>query len=142
LKPPAEGTRDGGNDSRAGLRKFILKAGLFLSVWGVVLLHDDWGSYGRWVASWTAILGIALVFPRPVIPIRAAIRRLGRLLGAAITFIALAAIYFLVVTPLGLVARLFRKEFLELRWDRRAAASYWRLRDPSPVDKAAMERQY
>jgi hypothetical protein len=46
-----------------------------------------------------------------------------------ITHVALAAVFFLVVTPLALIARLIGRDRLQLR--RRTAGSYWQSLDPS-----------
>jgi hypothetical protein len=51
-------------------------------------------------------------------------------LGWFTSRLLLTAIFLLVVTPIGLVARLAGKRFLALRPDR-AATTYWTKRDPS-----------
>ena len=124
-----------------GLRKFILKLWLFLMIWGAVPLHRHWPDYGLWAASWTVLLGAALAYPAPISPVRKGVHMLGSALGKAVTFLILAVIFFLVVTPLSWAARIFGKKFLELGWDRKAA-SYWRPREAGSREKAAMERQF
>ena len=50
--------------------------------------------------------------------------RLGLLLGAIVAPILMAVVFIAVFTPMGLIARLFAKDFLRLRRDP-AAATYW-----------------
>jgi hypothetical protein len=45
-------------------------------------------------------------------------------LGFVMSNVILTLFFFLFVTPIGLLARLFRKDFLARKWDKRAA-SYW-----------------
>jgi hypothetical protein len=49
--------------------------------------------------------------------------------------------FFLVITPIGLVMRLTGKDFLARRFDR-AATSYWVRRDPPGPAPETMQRQF
>jgi hypothetical protein len=67
-----------------------------------------------------------LGFARPALlaPLNKGWTRLGLLLGAVVGPIVLAVVFFGIITPLAIIARLSGKDFLRLRHDR-AAASYW-----------------
>jgi predicted transcriptional regulator len=55
--------------------------------------------------------------------------------------VILTLFFFLFVTPIGLLARLFQKDFLARKWDKRAA-SYW-IQHGSEVKTAnTYERQF
>lgn len=82
------------------------------------------------LAAGLAGLGLALAAlyyaVRPLrLPMYLAWMRVTRPLGAAFSVLLLGVIYFLVVTPIGLVARLFGRDELGRRFDP-AATSYWR----------------
>jgi drug/metabolite transporter (DMT)-like permease len=77
-----------------------------------------------------ALLAVALVVPRRLRFLYRAWMTLAFTLGWFTSRLLLVAIFALVVTPLGLLARLTGKRFLELEPDR-AAASYWTRRDPA-----------
>jgi hypothetical protein len=51
----------------------------------------------------------------------------------------LTAVYYLVVTPIGLTARLFGKDFLNARLDR-SAKTYWQQRETVNIPKERYER--
>jgi hypothetical protein len=57
--------------------------------------------------------------------------KLGKAITWALTHLILSAFFFLILTPFGLVSRLFRKDPLDLSWKARRT-SYW-------VDKRSEE---
>ena len=67
--------------------------------------------------------------------------RFGQLLHHITSPVALAIMFFLVITPIGLLLRAFGKEFLRLR-PSDSAASYWIHRDPPGPDPASMSEQF
>ena len=67
--------------------------------------------------------------------------RLALLLNRIMTPVIMAALFFLVVTPLAVAVRLAGKDSLRLKW-RRGAASYWIVRDPPGPDAATMRNPF
>lgn len=67
--------------------------------------------------------------------------RFGQLLHHITSPVALAIMFYLVVTPIGLVMRAFGKDFLRLR-PSDSAASYWIHRDPPGPEPASMSEQF
>jgi hypothetical protein len=62
--------------------------------------------------------------------------------GAIISTILLTLLFYLVVTPIGLVARLAGKDFLSRKLEV-SSASYWILRDATKLKrKSQHERQF
>ena len=75
---------------------------------------------------------LALVQPKLLAPLNRAWTRFGLLLGAIVAPIVMGVIYFGLITPMALLARLLGKDFLRLKRDP-AAATYWLQRqDPRP----------
>ena len=75
---------------------------------------------------------LALVQPKLLAPLNRAWTRFGLLLGAIVAPIVMGVIYFGLITPMALLARLLGKDFLRLKRDP-AAATYWLQRqDPHP----------
>ncbi len=62
-------------------------------------------------------------------------------LGFVMAHVILTLFFFLVMTPIGLVARLSGKDFLSLKLDR-TTKSYWMLRETKPKAPEEYERQY
>ncbi len=67
--------------------------------------------------------------------------RFGQLLHHITSPVALAIMFFLVITPIGLLLRAFGKEFLRLR-PGDSVASYWIHRDPPGPEPASMSEQF
>ena len=66
---------------------------------------------------------------------------LAVVLGYFMSRIILSLIFYLVVTPIGLLLKILGKDILNQQWDKKAD-SYWRKRDTKPVDKKQYEKLY
>jgi len=66
---------------------------------------------------------------------------LAAVLGFFMSRVILSLLFYLVVTPTGLAMRLFGKDVLDQRWDKKAA-TYWKKRDSKHSDKKRYERLY
>ena len=62
-------------------------------------------------------------------------------MAQVIVYTGAVMMFFLVITPIGLVMRLTGKDFLARRFDR-AATSYWVRRDPPGPAPETMQRQF
>ena len=103
---------------------------LFGAIGGLVLWR--FASLAAAVTAWG--LGTALAVPYYAVPrLRLPFYRLWMFLthpiGRFVSNGALAIVYFLILTPIALAFRLFRRDALALRFDR-AAPSYWEAHDP------------
>ena len=62
-------------------------------------------------------------------------------IGFVVLHVVLALVYYLVVTPIGLLTRLFGYDPMERKFDREAA-SYWVERSPESTDPKRFFRQF
>jgi saxitoxin biosynthesis operon SxtJ-like protein len=82
------------------------------------------------------------LFMEPLLaPIQRAWMAFARALGRVNTGILLGLFFFLVLTPIGLILRLFGKDLLDQRMDR-TAKTYWVKRETVPVEKSRYERLF
>ena len=127
-------------------RRYKVERNFGLIVGGVFTLLSVWWLYRRKfvsVAEWTLMLGLTLVFfglifPKALVYPNRAWMALAEVLAFISTRIILGLVFFLIVTPIGMIKRVFG-------WDplnRRAVArpSYWnayaaRQRDPRHYEK-------
>src|SRR5579871_1038210 len=80
---------------------------------------------------------LALIVPRALFPLNYVWFRLGLLMHRVISPLVIGAVFFLCVTPIGLIMRLLGKDVLSLR--RRAdLTSYWIVRDPPGPEPGTM----
>jgi hypothetical protein len=110
--------------SNQELRRFGLAFGGGLTVLGSLLLWRDkvpapWVLVGAGV-----VLLSALAAPRLLRPLEWLLARLFRLVTATLTYVVLTVVFFVVLTPMGLLRRLFGKDGLGLRPDP-GRSSYW-----------------
>lgn len=97
----------------------------------------------RW---WSfAISGIFLitsfVAPKILGPLNSVWLKFGDLLHSIVSPVIMGLIFYLVVSPTGLVMRIFSKVPLKLMFDR-DATSYWIVRDPPGPDPEGMRNQF
>ena len=115
------------NADRKTLREFS-EAWLF--VFGMVAAPLAlWRGQTRWaVALWVAALigrAVGLVLPMALKPLFLGMLLAGWPIGWVVSNVILAAVYFGMVTPIGLLLRLSRGNPLQPRFDR-DATTYWR----------------
>ena len=110
-------------------------------------------AYGWFFKSWSSVvelslLGVALAFvllgfvaPKILSPLNWLWFQLGQLLGKIVSPIVLGAIFFLLLTPVSLVTRLFGRD--ELRLKRKASqTSYWLDRAPPGPAPESFKNQF
>jgi hypothetical protein len=127
---------------RRDLRRFGLLVG------GVFALLAAWFFYReRAYWSWMLVPALPLLLMGAVYP--AALRfvylawmSLALVLGFVVSTILLTIFFYLVITPMGLLARAVGKDFLSLKLNS-SQESYWIVRDPQEKRTAVdYERQY
>jgi hypothetical protein len=67
--------------------------------------------------------------------------KFAEILGCVMTRVILTVFFYALLTPYGLVARLFRKDPLDLSWKRRKP-SYWIEKPMAAPERERYERQY
>lgn len=101
------------------------------------------GAAPRWWAL--AIAGLfllaALAAPKLLAPLNRLWMRFGLLLHRIVNPLVMALLFFLVVTPIALLMRLFGKRPLHLKTDP-DAATYWIPRDPPGPQPETMKQQF
>ena len=117
---------------------------VFAAVFAVIalwpLLHD--GGPRWWaLAAAGAFAGLALAAPKVLAPANRLWHRFGLLLGRLVNPLVMGLLFYLVVTPTGLILRGFGKDFLRLAREP-DAASYWIERTPPGPAGSDMPRQF
>lgn len=117
---------------------------VFTAVFAVIGLWPLLGGGG--IRIWS--LAIALAFlataslrPMLLVPLNRLWTEFGLLLHHVVNPIIMALLFYLVVTPTGLVMRALGKDLLRLRFDRQAK-SYWIERQPPGPTPEAMRDQF
>jgi predicted membrane metal-binding protein len=104
------------------------------------LIHR--GAPRIWAVALSAgFLAITLVNPSLLAPLNRVWTRIGILLNRVVSPVVTALIFFLVVTPMAVLARWSGKDFLRLRFDA-GAESYWIHRQPPGPEPQSMADQF
>jgi hypothetical protein len=106
------------------LRKFGLVVGGAFILLGVLLLLRHRSSYVAFCGAGALLAAFGVIWPRALKYVYIGWMTLAFALGFVMSNVILTLFFFLLVTPIGLLARLFQKDFLAQKWDKRAA-SYW-----------------
>jgi polyferredoxin len=124
------------------LRKFGLLVGGVFVVLGLI-----WWARGKPYFAWAlapgaVLLALGLIWPRALKYVYIVWMSLAIVLGYIVSTVLLTIFFFLVITPIGLIARLAGKDFLSLKLNRQAP-TYWLAREgKSPKTPADYERQF
>ncbi|NQW09984.1 MAG: hypothetical protein HQ481_08925 [Alphaproteobacteria bacterium] len=126
-----------GSDRSYGL----VFAAVFLIV-GLWPLTDSEGAVRVWALGVAGVLMAAAVFhPALLAPINKLWFVLGLVMHAVVSPLIMAAVFFLVVTPIGLIRRVFVRDPLGLRPDP-SATSYWVVKETPIPPPGSMRRQF
>ncbi len=124
------------------LRKFGLLVGGVFAVLGLVMWARGKGYFPWFLTPGACLLAFGLALPKALKPVYLGWMGLALALGFVVSHVILTAFFFLVITPIGLAARVLGKDFLRLKLDRQAP-SYWMHRpQPGPKTPKEYERQF
>jgi len=128
-------------------RKVLRSFGLLMAC--VLLLVGGWlwwnsAATWPWAAVSAALLAaIGLAIPSFLKPIYKGWMILALILGWVMTRVVLTLVYYLVLTPIGILGRAFGEQFLQLKLKRSGETpSYWVRRTGPPREKSDYERQF
>lgn len=130
-------------ERRSFARSIAIGLPLIALIFGTAgwLRARNWPGWTWWLAAIGGGLGVALwCAPRFARPFYIAWMTLGCAIGLLVSNVLVAAVYFLVVTPTGLVMRLCGRDPLRLHMERESA-SYWEDAE-KPGDAARYFRQH
>ena len=124
------------------LRKFGLTVGGVLLLLGLWFLYRHRAFWPWLAAPGTALFACGVLFPKALRHVFIGWMAMAFTLGLIVSTVLLTLFFYLVMTPVGISARLFGKDFLSRKLQR-SAVSYWILRAPSEPKKATdYEQQF
>jgi hypothetical protein len=124
------------------LRKFGLLVGGVFTVWSILAWARSKGYYPYLLVPGALLIVFGAVWPRALQPVYIGWMSVAFVFGFIVSHLILGLLFYLVITPIGLVARLSGKDFLGSRRDP-TARSYWIPRERrGPATPADYERQF
>ena len=123
------------------LRKFGLTVGSVLVAIGILFFLRQKPSYPFLLWPGVALIIFGAIAPRALKYLYIAWMSLALTLGFIMSYVILTLFFFLIVTPIALLARLFRRDFLAQRLDKQAS-TYWIRCETEAKAPASYERQF
>jgi hypothetical protein len=127
---------------RRELRKFGLLVGGVLAVLGLILWVKGKPHFAAVLVPGAALVLAGLAVPRALKEVYLVWMALALALGFVVSHVILTVFFFLVITPVGLAARLMGKDFLRLKLDRQAPTYWIRRESRGPRPPGEYERQF
>lgn len=127
--------------SRDVLKKFGLLLAAFLSILAAISLWKAGTLYQYLFPAAVGSLILALVVPKALKAIYLPWMAVATMIGWVMTRVILTLFYYVVMSAFGLVAKLFRKDFLDQKIEPEKE-SYWVTREQKVIPKHELERQF
>jgi hypothetical protein len=127
--------------SERELRKFGLMVGGVFAALGLLFLWRQKYFYPWLLWPGAGLFVAGAILPRALKWIYIAWMSMAFVLGFVMAHVILTLFFFLIITPIGLIARLFGQDFLKLKLDRKAK-SYWIPREKHVKSPSSYERQF
>jgi hypothetical protein len=129
------------NTDKYSLKKFGVSMGVAFFVIALIVYARHKHSTAPWILLSGIFFASAIIRPRILKPVYIFWMGLAFVLGWINTRLILSAIFYLVLTPIGLVIRLLGKDLLDRKMDFKAA-SYWKDKESGAFKPADYERQF
>jgi multisubunit Na+/H+ antiporter MnhG subunit len=128
-------------ERKKDLIKFGLSVGSVLLIVGFVLYYFEKSSSFYFIIIGGALLLLATIYPKVLKPLNKIWMGLAIILGFVMSRIILTVLFYLVLTPIGLLAKIFGKKFMDLKYDE-SAETYWEERKTNEKNHLDYERQF
>jgi len=128
-------------NSKTEFRKFGISLGGLGLVLGLYLLwkNKTWVSPILIISAFLLIIGIMI--PNILKPFYFAWMTFATIIGWIMTRVILTVLFYIVVTPLGLILRMFGHRFLDLKIDS-TRKSYWNYRSEKQIETNHYQKQF
>ncbi|GAB6268699.1 hypothetical protein DS62_03280 [Smithella sp. SC_K08D17] len=127
--------------NKSDWEKFGITMGIILSIIGFYLLWEKNNNYNYILFLAAAFFITGLILPSILRPVYKVWMAIAVVMNFIMTRVIMAVIFYLIVTPIGLIASLTGKKFLDMKIDKNAK-SYWIVREKTSKLKSDYERQF
>ena len=126
---------------KSDLRKFGITIGVILLIIAGFLFWKEKESFQILLTFGVTLCILGIVIPFILKPIYWVWMIFATILGWIMTRVILSLLFYIIVTPIGLIPRFFGKQFLELQWDK-SKESYWNFRTSEQKQNGNYEKQF
>ena len=123
------------------LRSFGVTIGIILLLIAGFLFYKEKESFQLFIYIATSFIGIGFIIPILLKPIYIIWMTFAIILGWFMTRVILSLLFYMILTPIGLILRVFGKDLLELRLNRKKS-TYWNYISEGVIEKERYEKQF
>lgn len=123
------------------IKKFGITLGIFLVIVSLLLWYFEYSIFTYFVSAGFLLLFLRLIYYKALQPVYKIWMTFALILGWFMTRVILTIVFYFVVTPIGLIARLTGKKFLQLSYKEKNE-SFWQKRNSKKISKEEYERQF
>jgi len=128
-------------EDKRSLRKFGLTVGIVLLLIGITLYLFDKSAFVYFGCIGLLLILLGAAMPKVLKPINKVWMTLAIILGWFMSRVILTVLFYLIVTPIGFLVKIFGGDPLKLRADN-SISSYWEEREKKVSEKIDYERQF
>lgn len=129
------------DNSKTALRKFGITMGIVLLLIASYLYVINYGSFTIFAVIGLSFILTGMLVPQVLKYLNIAWMSIAIVLGHFISGIILVIIFYLLLTPIGLLIKLTKKDLLNLYY-KKSEKSYWQPRDVNEKTKEIFEKQF
>ena len=122
------------------IRGFGITIGIILLIVASLLFYYDKASYQTIAIIAGAFISLGIIIPISLKPAYLVWMTFAVILGWIMTRVILSIVFYLIITPIGLITRLLGEDFLALK--RLNSDSYWNNRDSNFEMNQDYEKQF
>ena len=122
------------------IRSFGITIGIILFIISGLLMYYNKESYQIIGIIALTFLGLGLIIPVVLKPLYFVWMTFAAILGWVMTRVILSFVFYLIITPIGLLTKLLGEDFLALK--RGESDSYWNYRDSAEELNQDYEKQF
>ena len=126
---------------KGDLRNFGITIGLILITISVLLLWKEKHSYEIFIVVGTLLCLIGFILPIILKPFFIVWMTFAIILGWFMTRLILSLVFYGIMTPIGVLSRIFGKKFLKVKFYK-TNNTYWNYRKIHPLEKTNYEKQF
>ena len=126
---------------KCDLRNFGIIVGIILLIISGFLFWKEKESFQIFLTIGISLFFTAIALPSVLKPVYWIWMIFAIILGWFMTRVILSLLFYVVFTSIGLTARLFGKQFLDLRWEK-SKDSYWNFKTNEHLQKENYEKQF
>ena len=123
------------------LKNFGLTIGIIILLIAGFLFYNGNDSYRLLIYFSSAFIFTGLIIPIILKPAYIIWMSFAVIIGWFMTRIILSLLFYLIITPIGLLAKIFAKDFMDLK-KQAVNDSYWNKRDSNTEKNQSYEKQY